>query len=198
MINIERINDFLQLKNITPNEFILCMMIFHKDNSVALSYTKFYQALNEKRYGKHAENVIVEELENLEKLGYIENLNPLIDGTKYFYVHNYITTNQFEEHFLIDKYVAAEELCKTYPSRIKINMSNITPAINISIDEAAELYNKYIKGDIELHKEVIKKVEKLKKDYQGYAPQGLRKFIETRQWLYIDLDEDTGDNLKAI
>lgn len=150
--------------NITMHEFALLYYIGVK------KYT------NIEHYITECGNYSVESIKKLEEKGLVELFSDNLT------LENIKVSQTFLSKIIVDIEYASEELRDVYPSVIIVN-DQVHNAKNLRGRKLEELYSKVIKGDLELHKKIIKVTTKwanMQRKYNGraVAPLGLQRFLE--------------------
>lgn len=192
--NTKEYVDILCKLKISPEQFLICMLINDKDMASAIKYVD----QNKEHKFKH------EQIDDLVDRGFLVRLgirkpNPSMDviGHK-AYVSDYnidcfAVTHIFASNFLIDGEDAGNEFWAAYPSWLKVKNQKVS-AKSCDKDDLADKYAKKIKGSKKKHKFIMDIVHEYSRRNDGYALMGIEKFVGSEQWdiLYLEY-EDAGE-----
>lgn len=173
-INDKKFVDVLCKYGLTPTQYFFAYMI-HKGQ-----YEELF------RYCQTVDLIELEDIQLLEEKGFIIDTNKFSEdlGRLTTYSKKYICTSSFLDLIMRETDDLFEELLDMYPVFINVEGSRY-PARSTNAGEkgqysTAELYKKYIKGDLELHKKVLDLVEWAKNNDQIGC--GLAKFVAGKRW----------------
>ena len=185
MIDTEKLVDFLCREKISANQYLLLRLLHESELEVKkgnLSYST--RGLLYKYYVENPDcNWTVEEVEDLEKKGFIINYktldltSPNPEDRKYDY-EKIILTAKFSDYTYVGD-EAFMEIWDIYPKFIKVDGAT-HPARNVDPDEFGKEYLKIIKKDRQQHEKVKEIVKYLSS--KSLIKKGLGRFIRERDW----------------
>lgn len=191
-VDVERFVKYLYDKDIDANEFIICYLLYKKDEGLIKEF-KDKINFNSLGIGK-VDEVTRKYIDSLVSKGYLEDFNPTENGKKYYKIDNFFVTNKFSMVITADREKIAKELWDVYPLFIFIKDKNKkVHAKTIAYEELPDVYGKAIDDDLVLHDKIIKKLKAYKRKNQ-YINIGLQKFIERRYWESLDEAGDGGSD----
>lgn len=171
--------------NITPTQYTF-LFLLHSKNWAAL-----------KQYVKANRGFPQHEVKDLNDRGFILhfNVNPAIETSP----ENLYVTEKYTDLLYtgdsapyVDDDDAFNELHAAYPAYIQID-GKPTAARNMDFEAGEQLYARIVKGKREMHKSILEAIAYGKQ--HELLNMGLKKFLETRQWLSIqDAMEHAADN----
>lgn len=178
MIDISKYVDFLVKNELTEHQFLILWLIYTKDGTNIAKYRKAFDQFDTEQ--------ILELVDN----GWIEDFGVIRDNLRTYNINNFLVTPKFTDTVVIDGYEAFDELVAHYPRFLKIN--NIkTSTMTGGYDDLAEYYNdKVIKSSRSKHEMIMSVVKKLGDNMNRYNISGIKKFLETRQYMFLLEDEE--------
>lgn len=169
--------DVLCKKKLTPTQYFICLLIYHKDVQGVLKYTNETDiVLGDEVFWRGKEEVRA--LDDLITRGFL--LNTGVDTRDQYAIDNFIVTDKFTSGFLIGVEEVFKELWETYPKHLLIDNEE-KPAKAVDYEETENKYLRAIQFSITKHKEVISKLKAYNK-INKYASMNFRNFIGSRHW----------------
>ncbi len=180
--------DLLCDLKISPNQFLICMLIHDKDVAATI---KYYEENGENKFD-------FKDIELLLKRGFIIRISK---DEKHYHLDQFITTDLFSGGFLVDNEEAGEELWDAYPNWMHFNNTKPVAAKSCDKDDLIEKYGKKIKGSKKKHKEIMDILAKYNDQTGGNPGMGIEKFVVSEHWnalkeLYEQ--EGTGDLIRDL
>ena len=179
-IDFNRYIQCLVDKKLTPNQYIICHLIYHRDLNNMKKYVDSVGKFNKK------------DIEYLIDKGYLLSTNPNNVGD----FISLVATKLFSDTIIIDEEEAFEEVLDIYPDFFYINRSKVASKACSNILEVEKYYYKLIKGDrfkhesiIEKSKKVIRMMEEGKLNWHK-----IDKFILGQMWKLADKEKLEGNN----
>lgn len=179
--------DLLCKLGISPNQFLICMLIHEKDVAGTIKY------FEENKRNRFA----VLDIDWLLNNGFLLRIDKRKETN--YELDEFIVTAKFTEEFLVDEYDAGEELWNTYPSWMNFDGSRKS-AKSVDKDELIEKYLKKINFSKKKHSAIIEVIKKYAEDNNGYATMGIQKFVSSEQWVELSKlqDSDKGDLIRDL
>lgn len=165
---------------ISPEQFLICMLIHDKDSAGMIQY--FNE--NKKHQFKH------EQVDELLEREFLVRLSTDSDN---YNLDHFAITGKFSGEFLIDGEDAGEEFWNAYPSWLKVKNQKVS-AKSCDKDDLIEKYAKKIKGNRKKHARVMLVIEEYVKRNDGYALMGIEKFVGSEQWTILEVEYEEAPN----
>lgn len=182
--------DLLCRLKISPNQFLICMLVNEKDDP---STIKYYEENKKNRFKADEINYLVDN-------GFLLRIPKLAvkDKQDSYDILDFIVTSKFSEGILVDEFDAGEEFWNAYPSWLFFNNSR-KPAKAVDKDELTELYLKAIGHSKKKHNEIMKTLAQLTLSNKGYATMTIKNFVGSRHWEQLKEDNNsTGDLIRNV
>lgn len=165
---------------ISPEQFLICMLIHDKDSAGMIQYFEE----NKQHKFKH------EQVDELLDRGFLVRLSTDKDN---YNLDHFAITHVFSSNFLIDGEDAGTEFWNTYPSWLKVKNQKIS-AKSCDKDDLVDKYAKKIKGSKKKHDRIMLVVEEYTKRNDGYALMGIEKFVGSEQWTILEEEYEEAPN----
>ena len=193
--NFKEYLNFLADKQITPNQFAICWVIYFKHSPDVIEGVK--------KYFENVEKFKKEGVEALVKKGYIE---PLFKGDSCYEIGNLLTTLAFSEDIFIDGEDAFQEIIDIYPSTFEFKEARppykkITVFTNaVDLEKMERLYSNILNSNKGKHRDIVTKTKKFVKLVNSGQIQccKLDKYIMGRLWNSVPEDDSLQDNKKLL
>lgn len=182
--------DFIAKKKLTFNQFCICLLLYHEDVAGILKYTNEVGFLGSGVSYKPDGKTKVHELDDLIDRGYLIDLK--IDKNNPTALDNYRVSEKFTKDFLADDSTALE-LWNLYPRHLSIQGRDV-PAKACDYEEFRDKYLKVIARNLELHSDIISKLQAYKRSHQ-YAEMTILKFVGSRHWENLNEQSKQGIRL---
>lgn len=179
--SIREFVDLLCKLKISPNQFLICMLIHERDMAATI---KYYEENQVNRFSH-------KDIDELLERGLLLRITK---DEKHYNLDQFIVTDLFSREFLIDNDDAGEEFWNAYPSWIHMNNKKVS-AKSCDKDDLIEKYAKKIKGSVKRHRDIMAVLEKYAEENNGQATMGIDKFVGSEQWTILKqaYEENTGD-----
>ena len=175
-VDYKRFTKQLIRKNLNPNQFYVCTMLYQKNIKELFDYIE--------SNGDFDKN----EIEDLIEKGYIITT---LEGT--YNPKNLMVTGLFDDIIVLEDEMA-EQFYNEYPHFIHIVndiQNRLIPAKTQSWESLVGTYMKAIRYNPETHEKVMQSLRVLKAKNNNKAPCNIVKFIDTRAWeAYLTLKSD--------
>lgn len=170
------VNILIQLK-ITPNQFLLCWMLYNKQWKLIEKYMQEYGAFK------------WEEIKDLIDKSLILNLAK--EGSKVT-TRDLVVTEIFADEMIIDAEDAWDEFMRMYPGKVRVNDAIFaSKGLTISDEKAVkEKYQKIVNNNKYEHNNILALVEKWKNKNGGFATMKIDKFVIAEFWKEIETERD--------
>lgn len=179
---------FLCKKQLTFNQFCMCLLIVQDDVAQIIQYSNEVGYLTGGTVMK-PDQTIINELKDLIERGFLKFT--FTDKSDRYSLDNYAVTEKFTKGFLDMFPVYVKELWDKYPDKIAFSEGDKNIAKAVNYEEYEEIYTKVLKKDISVHKQVMQAVGRLGK----YAPMKIDKFIQSRHYERVEEDGSKGIRL---
>lgn len=186
--NCREFVDLLCTLGISPNQFLICWLIYEKNVPATL---KYYEE-NKRNKISHAD------IDWLLNNGFLLRIDKSKNGV--YDTDEFLTTTKFSEAFLVDDYDAGEEFWTAYPSWLFFDNSRKT-AKAVDKDELIEDYLKKINNSRKTHLKVMEVVKKYASENKGYAAMNIKNFVGSKHWEQLEelyRDTSSGDLIKNL
>lgn len=179
--------DLLCKLGISPNQFLICMLIHEKDVAGTI---KYYEENKRNRFA-------VLDIDWLLNNGFLLRINKK-NETEYE-LDEFIITAKFSEEFLVDE-SDGEEFWNAYPSWLFFDNSR-KPAKVADKDDLIEEYLRKINHSKKKHLAIMKVLEKYVQDNKGFAAMNIKNFVGSQHWEQLEQlskDNSTGDLIRDM
>lgn len=171
--------DLLCSLKISPEQFLICMLVNDKDTPSTMKY------LHENTAHKFKH----EQVDELLDRGFLVRISTDRDV---YNIDHFAVTGLFSGDFLVDNDVAGTELWETFPSWLNVKGQKVS-AKSCDKDDLVEKYTKKIKGSKKKHSKIMEVVREYRHRNNNYATMGIEKFVASEHWVDLALEyEDTG------
>lgn len=180
--------DLLCRLKISPNQFLICMLIYEKDVAGTI---KYYEENKTNRFS----SIDINELINR---GFIIRVSK---DEKHYELDQFIVTDMFSSEFLVDGEEAGEEFWNLYPSWMTFNNTKKTSAKSCDKDDLIEKYAKKIRSSKNKHQEIMSILRQYIEATNGNPAMGIEKFVSSEHWTALkELYEEqgSGDLIKSL
>lgn len=177
--NFDKYNNILCDYKITPNQFHLCLLIYHKNRS-------FFED-----YLKNIGNFENSDIRRTIELGYISDFGEdFTNGVKRYDPNLLLTTPEFDDKFMIDSDLAFKQLKSLYPIHININNTLVT-SMKCDSPKLKQRYKDLIKDNKVFHLYIVDILQKAKNhNLLNYAPMTFESFINSEHWEILQREMD--------
>lgn len=185
--SIREFVDLLCRLKISPNQFLICMLIHEKDTVATI---KYYEENTSNRFN-------AKDINELLQRGFLLRISK---DEKHFELDQFIVTDLFSHEFLVDGEDAGEEFWNMYPSWIRMNNTRVS-AKTCDKDDLIEKYARKIKSSKKKHEQIMQTLEKYVEENNGFATLGIEKFVGSEQWTILKEkydDNGTGDLINTL
>lgn len=197
ILNFDNINDyydFLVEHKLTHEQFaFMYTLLLDERDSKGKIRNDHYVTANIYKYAKEVKKWNQDEIEDLEKRGFIRNYNKQQGSVNRRAVPEYYEITEGFKNLLIQSPLkVGEELWRRYPDWIFIEGKKLS-AKSTDKDELIKRYHKIIQGSRKQHVKVMEALEYQKK--HDMINMGLKKYVASRAWEPIEKElEGKGDN----
>lgn len=161
--------DLLCKLRISPNQFLICMLVHEKDVAATI---KYYEENNLNRFSS-------KDVQELVSRGFLIRITK---DEHYYNLDQFIVTDMFAGEFLIDNDEAGEELWNAYPNWMTFNNTKKTSAKSCDKDDLIEKYGKKIKSSKKRHQDVMSILKQYVEATNGNPAMGIEKFVSSEHW----------------
>lgn len=184
--DIKEYVDFLCDKDIDANEYLLCMLLYEKDDDLIEKFKERFRIFEPDR-----DRYIRSMLKHLIATGYVEDFNTKDEnGYKTYYLNMLMVTPRFTQEFIVDGKDAAEEFWTAYPKWLFIDKQ--VPAKSMDYIEFQKMYEGIIHKSKKKHEQMMQIIENYKVSNQ-YAEMGIAKYLGSRHWENLEDQFNAGD-----
>ncbi len=178
---------------LNPTQWVFCFLL----------HSRKWDALT--TYVEHLGGFPIPDLRDLGNRGFVTYINPDLPKKEVELANNLQVTAKFADllygtapsgepisdtSLMIDDEVAFNELFMAYPPFIDISGGK-APGRNISVELGAEQYSLITKGKRVAHEEILDLLQWGM--LNGLVNMGLKKFLDSRQWLSIKQLRESGE-----
>lgn len=160
--DITRYIDFIVKHKLTQSQFLMLYLIRRKSFSVIEKYKKAFPTEDGTMIG-------LINIQDLIDRGFLEKVEDL----------NYIVTDKFNNIFLSNHFIAADEFWSLYPGFVNINGKNI-PLTNMDKYAFSNIYGERIDYSVDEHNEVIKDIKFGREN--NLITSNIENFVRSESW----------------